>query len=311
MNVVLDDAALPSTFSSTAPRDKRLRSERLAAQGYVLSSGQSRLRPHVLRLLPPATGLALLLLAWSIAATTIAGFPAPLATWNGAVALFDAALRRDGTAGPGIAWQILASLRRLGTGFAVAALAGIPLGFLAGRLAFVAGIVAPVAGLFKLVAPLAFLPVSLLVFKAGSPAFVAVIAAGAFWPLMHHTAIGVRRVPQDYMNVARVLKLSQWKILTRIEAPAALPHIFVGARRAVVAAWMVTIAAEMLGGADGAGGSPGPGAIPGLGFALRAAWRAGDMTFILIAIVVTGLLGLIIEQLLVGAATLFTYADVE
>lgn len=301
MNVLLDEGVLPSpaATSSTTPRDKRLRSERLAAQGYVLSTGQSRLRPHVMRLLPPAAGLALLLLAWSIAAATIANFPAPLATWDAAVVLFDGAWSHDG-----IGWQILASLKRLGFALSLAAFVGIPLGFLAGRLAFVAGVVAPVAGLLKPVAPLAFVPVALLVVKAGDTAVVAVIALGAFWPLMHHTATGVRRVPQDYMNVARVLKLSQWKILSRIEAPAALPYIFVGARRAAVAGWMVTIAAEMLIGEGGPRGA-------GLGFRLRAGWDAGDLTLVLIAMVSAGLLGLIIEQLLQAAARLLTYADVE
>jgi nitrate/nitrite transport system permease protein len=329
MNVVLDDgadrppageaaAALPLALSSavpvstamlaTASRDKRLRSERLAAQGYVISSGQSRLRPYAVRLLPPLTGLALLLLVWSIAAATVAGFPAPVATWEAAAVLFDAAWRRDGVAG--IAWQVLASLRRLGLGFGMAAVIGIPLGFVAGRLTFVARVLGPVVGLFKPVAPLACLPVGLLIFKAGGPAIVAVIAIAALWPMLHHTAAGVRRVPHDYMNVARVLNLSEWKILSRIQAPAALPHILVGARRAAVAAWMVAVAAEML---DGGPHGLAAGAYPGLGlgFRLRAAWDAGDMAFVLIAIVLAGLVGLVLELVLAGAAKVFTYADVE
>jgi nitrate/nitrite transport system permease protein len=74
------------------------------------------------------------------------------------------------------------------------------------------------------------------------------------WPTVLNTALGVRAVPQDYLNVARVLKLSRTKTLLKIMLPAALPYMFTGFRLSLGIAWLVIVAAEMLTGAPGVGG---------------------------------------------------------
>ena len=66
--------------------------------------------------------------------------------------------------------------------------------------------------------------------------------------------IGVRSVPQDYLNVAKVLKLSRVKTLVKVMLPSAMPYMFTGFRLSLGIAWLVIVAAEMLTGAPGVGG---------------------------------------------------------
>lgn len=305
MNAVLDDLpskpapkALPLADAALTPMDKPLRSERLAARGYVLSSGQSRLRPYVMRILPPLLGLALLLLVWQIIAEKNSGFPTPLVTWIEAVKLFADPFYRNGPNDQGIGWNILASLKRVAAGFGLAALVGIPLGFLIGRFKFLAGMFNPIVALLKPVSPLAWLPIGLLVFKAADPAAIWSIFICSIWPMVINTAVGVQRVPQDYMNVARVLNLSEWKIITKILFPAVLPYMLTGVRLAIGTAWLVIVAAEMLTGGVG------------IGFWVWDEWNNLNVPHIIIAIVVIGVVGLLLELALVTLARAFTYEEV-
>ena len=133
----------------------------------------------------------------------------------------------------GIGWNILASLQRVGVGFGLAALVGIPLGFMIGRFSFLSGMFNPIISLLKPVSPLAWLPIGLLVFKAADPAAIWSIFICSIWPMIINTAVGVQRVPQDYMNVAKVLNLSEWKIITKILFPSVLPYMLTGVRLAI------------------------------------------------------------------------------
>src|SRR3546814_20422780 len=117
----------------------------------------------------------------------------------------------------GIGWNILASLGRVALGFMLAAAVGIPLGFLIGRVPAINAIFSPVISLLRPVSPLAWLPLGLLLFKAANPAAIWAIFICSIWPMIINTADGVKRVPPDYLNVARVLNLSEWKVFTRIQ----------------------------------------------------------------------------------------------
>jgi nitrate/nitrite transport system permease protein len=140
------------------------------------------------------------------------------------------------------------------------------------------------------VSPLAWLPIGLLVFKKADPAAVYVIFVCSLWPMIVNTAVGVRQIPQDYLNVARVLNLSEWKVFTRILFPAVLPYMLTGVRLSIGVAWLVIVAAEMLTGGVG------------IGFWVWDEWNNLKVDHILIAILVIGIVGLVLEQALIWLA---------
>lgn len=246
-------------------------------------------------LLPPVFGLLLLITAWALVSQQSQGLPGPLATFDSAVEVFSDPFYNNGPNDQGIGWNILNSLQRVGIGFGMAALIGIPLGFIIGRFTFLSRMAAPVISLLRPVSPLAWLPIGLLVFKAASPAAIWVIFISSIWPMIINTAAGVSRVPQDYMNVARVLNLSEWKIFTTILFPYALPHVMTGIRLSIGVAWLVIVAAEMLTGGVG------------LGFWVWDEWNNLNVEHIIIAIFVVGIVGLLLEQMLLLAAKRFNY----
>lgn len=249
--------------------------------------------------LPPVLGIAMFVGLWAIISTSNANLPGPAKTWSSAVQLFSHPFYQKGPNDQGIGWNILASLKRVGIGFGMAALVGIPVGFLIGRVAFLNGMLSPIISLLRPVSPLAWLPIGLLVFKAADPAAIWVIFISAIWPLIINTAVGVSRVPQDYLNVARVLDLSPWKIVSKILLPATLPYILTGIRLSIGVAWLVIVAAEMLTGGVG------------IGFWVWDEWNNLNVEHIIIAIFVVGIVGLLLEQLLVFIAKKFSYEYVS
>lgn len=246
-------------------------------------------------LLPPVFGLLLLLTVWALISQQSEGLPGPSSTFDSAVELFSDPFYDNGPNDLGIGWNILHSLQRVGIGFGMAAVIGIPLGFMIGRFRFLSSMVGPVISLLRPVSPLAWLPIGLLVFKAASPAAIWVIFISSIWPMIINTAAGVAKVPQDYMNVARVLNLSEWKIFTKILFPYALPHVMTGIRLSIGVAWLVIVAAEMLTGGVG------------LGFWVWDEWNNLNVEHIIIAIFVVGIVGLLLEQVLLLLAKRFNY----
>ncbi|HYP67511.1 MAG TPA: nitrate ABC transporter permease [Thiobacillaceae bacterium] len=247
-------------------------------------------------MIPPALGLLLFIGLWALIAHD-GRIPGPSATWHSAVKLFADPFYDKGPNDQGIGWNILHSLQRVGIGFGMAALVGIPLGFIIGRFKFFAAMTAPIISLLRPVSPLAWLPIGLLVFKAASPASIWVIFISSIWPMILNTAAGVRQVPQDYLNVGRVLALPEIKVATKILFPAVLPHILTGVRLSIGVAWLVIVAAEMLTGGVG------------IGFWVWDEWNNLNVEHIIIAIFVVGIVGLMLEQALVFLARRFSYAE--
>lgn len=246
--------------------------------------------------LPPLLGMLLLIGVWAILAQTSGDrLPGPLKTWWSAVELFSKPFYIKGPNDQGIGWNILASLQRVGIGFSLAALIGIPVGFLIGRVDFLNAMFSPIISLLRPVSPLAWLPIGLLVFKAANPAAIWVIFISAIWPMIINTAVGVSRVPQDYLNVAKVLNLSEWKIMHKILLPATLPYILTGIRLSIGVAWLVIVAAEMLTGGVG------------IGFWVWDEWNNLNVEHIIIAIFIVGIVGLLLEQILVLIAKRFSH----
>ncbi|AGE86068.1 nitrate reductase A subunit beta [Cronobacter sakazakii SP291] len=163
------------------------------------------------RVVPAILGLALLVIAWQIAAVSSKGFPTPLSTLDSALTLFADPFYNEGPNDQGIGWNVLASLSRVAVGFGLAALVGIPLGFLIGRFTFLGRMFNPLIALLRPVSPLAWLPIGLLLFQKAEPASSWTIFICSIWPMVINTAEGVKRIPEDYLNVARVLQLSEWQ----------------------------------------------------------------------------------------------------
>jgi nitrate/nitrite transport system permease protein len=250
-------------------------------------------------LVPPVFGLLFLMAIWSVVSAQSQGLPGPVSTYKAAVVLFSDPFYINGPNDQGIGWNILNSLKRVATGFGMAALVGIPLGFMIGRFTFLSRMAAPVISLLRPVSPLAWLPIGLLVFKAANPAAIWVIFISAIWPMVINTAVGVSKVPQDYMNVAKVLNLSEWKILTKILLPSALPYVLTGVRLSIGVAWLVIVAAEMLTGGVG------------IGFWVWDEWNNLNVEHIIIAIFVVGIVGLLLEQGLIAIAKRFSYEEAK
>jgi nitrate/nitrite transport system permease protein len=253
-----------------------------------------------LHVLPPLLGLGLLALVWELVSmATKASIPSPKDTFLQAVVLFSDPFYRNGPNDQGVGWNVLASLKRVALGFGLAAIVGIPAGFLIGRFTFLSRMFNPLISLMRPVSPLAWLPIGLLVFKGADPAAIWTIFICSIWPMVINTAVGVQRVPQDYMNVARVLNLSEWKIVTKILFPSVLPYMLTGVRLAVGTAWLVIVAAEMLTGGVG------------IGFWVWDEWNNLNVMNIIIAIFVIGIVGLALEFALIRLATAFTFEEVK
>ena len=256
---------------------------------------QRWLQPLLQRLIPASCGVILLLFVWQLASMSSKGFPTPYATWQAAVTLFADPFYNNGPNDQGIGWNIVASLQRVAVGFGLAALVGIPAGFLIGRFTFVARMFNPIIALLRPVSPLAWLPIGLLLFQRAEPASSWTIFICSIWPMVINTAEGVQRIPQDYLNVARVLQLNEWTVMRRILFPAVLPAVLTGMRLSMGIAWLVIVAAEMLTGGLG------------IGFWIWNEWNNLNVENILIAIVVIGVIGLLLEQALMLLARRFSW----
>jgi nitrate/nitrite transport system permease protein len=244
---------------------------------------------------PPLLGMLLFVALWALVANSGGQIPGPSETWDAAVELFSDPFYDNGPNDQGIGWNILNSLGRVGIGFGFAAAVGIPLGFMIGRFDFLNRMLSPIISILRPVSPLAWLPIGLLVLQRAEPASIWVIFISSIWPMVLNTAAGVQRIPQDYMNVARVLNLSELKVFTKILFPAVLPYVLTGVRLAIGVAWLVIVAAEMLTGGVG------------IGFWVWDEWNNLNVAHIIIAIFVVGIVGLLLEQMLMLIAKRFSY----
>ena len=286
-----DAAAAP-----VAPAQSRQALNKPASPAHVSRESS----PLWLTVLPPLLGLGLLALVWEAVSLGTAGrIPSPRDTALQAAIIFSDPFYSKGPNDQGIGWNVLSSLKRVALGFGLAAVVGIPVGFLIGRFNFLSRMFNPLISLLRPVSPLAWLPIGLLVFKGANPAAIWTIFICSIWPMIINTAVGVQRVPQDYMNVARVLNLSEWKIFTTILFPAVLPYMLTGVRLAVGTAWLVIVAAEMLTGGVG------------IGFWVWDEWNNLNVKNIIIAIFVIGIVGLVLEVALIKLATAFTFEEVK
>jgi nitrate/nitrite transport system permease protein len=245
--------------------------------------------------LPPLVMLLLILTLWQILCMKPgATLPSPTKIWAEA---YDLIVDPFFVAGPqdiGLGWRVLISLQRVAIGYGFAALIGIALGTIIGQSVWAMRGLDPIFQVLRTISPLAWLPISLAAFRDSQPSAIFVIFITSVWPIIINTAVGIRNIPQDYRNVAAVLRLNHLEFFTRIMVPSAAPYIFTGLRIGIGLSWLAIVAAEMLTGGVG------------IGFFIWDAWNSSRLSDIVIALVYIGLVGFILDRIVAFIATIVT-----
>ncbi|MEW6491048.1 MAG: nitrate ABC transporter permease [Cyanobacteriota bacterium] len=272
-----------------------------AIAAVVVQATWKRAKPLIVRdtILLPAIGFAGVILLWWFAATFLTDLmPTPLQ------ALIDSAeyanpFFRKGPGNLGLGWLLLASLRRVVTGFLLGAAVAIPLGFVIGMSREAMLMINPLVQIFKPVSPLAWLPIALAIFNLAEPSAIFVIFITSLWPTIINTALGVSSVNKDYLDVARVLEMPRWRRVTKIIWPASLPYIFTGLRISLGIAWLVIVAVEMLTGGLG------------IGFFVWDQWNRLNLSAVFLAVIVIGVTGLVLDYALGRVQVWVTHRPVK
>src|SRR5215475_14497368 len=242
---------------------------------------------RVSRIVLPLLGLSLVLVVWTALSQTVAtDLPSPARTWAESRRYVLEPFFKDGELNQGILRLAFYSLVRVGKGFLLALAIGTPIGFLLGLSATFYRGFDPIVQFLRPISPLAWLPLGLVIFRQSEPAAVFTIALCAMWPTVINTAVGVRSISQDYLNVGRVLKLSRWKMLVKIIVPASLPYVFTGYRLSLGLAWLVIVASEMLTG------------TPGVGGFLWQEYNSLVYSHIILSVVTIGAIGFLLDRLM-------------
>ena len=245
------------------------------------------------KVIPPIVASAIFALVWQLLVMAgILNLPSPTTvieeTWDPYIInpFFD-----NGGTDKGLALQIFASLGRVAIGFSLSAIVGITLGILIGSNEFVYNAVDPIFQVLRTVPPLAWLPLSLAALQQSNPSAIFVIFITAIWPIIINTTVGVQQLPQDYRNVARVLKLRGSKYFFKILFPATVPYIFTGLRIGIGLSWLAIVAAEMLVGGVG------------IGFFIWDAYNSSLLSQIIIALLYVGVVGLLLDRIVAFIAS--------
>ena len=246
----------------------------------------SRLSKQFPDLIPPIIAIAIFLALWQLFSLTPgATLPGPIQvikdTW---ILILYPFYDRGGT-DKGLFWQILASLQRVAISYTLAAIVGIGLGILVGTNKMMSKALDPIFQLLRTVPPLAWVPIALAALRQNEPAALFVIFITAIWPILINTAVGVKQIPTDYNNVAKVLQLNRKEYFFNILIPAALPYIFTGLRIAIGLAWLAIIAAEIV-----------MSGIVGIGFFIWEAYQNNNVSEVILALIYIGVVGFLLDK---------------
>jgi nitrate/nitrite transport system permease protein len=255
----------------------------------------SRIMPVLAQVVPPLLITLAMVGLWEwLASGPGATLPPPSTVWSEAKELITSPFYDRGGLDKGLGWHLMASLQRVALGFTLAGLVGIALGLLVGTSAFAMRGLDPIFQVLRTVPPLAWLPLSLAAFREAQPSAIFVIFITAIWPVIINTAVGVRNVPQDYRNVAAVIRLRGPAFFWKIVLPAAAPYIFTGLRIGIGLSWLAIVAAEMLIGGVG------------IGFFVWDAWNSSHLPDIIVALVYVGLVGFALDRIVALAGRIAT-----
>jgi len=247
------------------------------------------------RTIPPLVMLALILAVWQVLCMKPgATLPAPSKIWSDARDLIVDPFFVAGPQDIGLGWRVLISLQRVSIGYGLAGVIGILLGTLIGQSVWAMRGLDPIFQVLRTISPLAWLPISLAAFRDSQPSAIFVIFITAVWPIIINTAVGIRNIPQDYRNVAAVLRLNHLEFFYKIMIPSAAPYIFTGLRIGIGLSWLAIVAAEMLTGGVG------------IGFFIWDAWNSSRLSDIVVALVYIGLVGFVLDRIVAGVATVVT-----
>jgi nitrate/nitrite transport system permease protein len=255
----------------------------------------NKLRTIAANVIPPVVVIALALLVWELICRKAgATLPPPSRvikdTWE---LIVDPFFDRGGI-DRGLFWHLSASLQRVALGYALASIAGVAIGTLIGQSAWAMRGLDPIFQILRTVPPLAWLPLSLAAFRDGQPSAIFVIFITAIWPIIINTSVGIRNIPQDYRNVAQVLRLNHFEFFWKIMIPAAAPYIFTGLRIGIGLSWLAIVAAEMLIGGVG------------IGFFIWDAWNSSHISEIILALVYVGIVGFVLDRIVAAIANIVT-----
>jgi nitrate/nitrite transport system permease protein len=252
-------------------------------------------RGFMTHVLPPLVVIGFLLLVWQMLGSRPgAALPPPTKVVQDTWELIAHPFYDRGGNDVGIAWQLLASLKRVAYGYSLAVLVGVSLGVLVGQSTWALRGLDPVFQVLRTVPPLAWLPISLAGFRDGHPSAIFVIFITSIWPIIINTSVGIRNIPEDYRNVAKVVRLNGFEYFGKIMLPAAAPYIFSGLRIGVGLSWLAIIAAEMLIGGVG------------IGFFIWDAWNSSRISDIILALVYVGLVGFALDRIVAFIANKVT-----
>jgi nitrate/nitrite transport system permease protein len=247
------------------------------------------------KVLPPLIMTAVLLIIWQLAfGAPGSTLPSPLQVWTEANDLIVNPFFDFGSQDIGLGWRVLTSLQRVAIGFGFAAVVGILMGALVGQSVWAMRGLDPIFQVLRTIPPLAWLPISLAAFRDSNPSAIFVIFITSVWPVLINTAAGVRNIPQDYRNVAAVLRLNPIEYFFRIMVPAAAPYIFTGLRIGIGLSWLAIVAAEMLTGGVG------------IGFFIWDAWNSSRLSDIIVALFYIGFTGFALDRLVAALGQFVT-----
>ena len=241
---------------------------------------------RVVHVMLPACGIVLGLAGWYLASVAVPDLPSPARTWEESKLYILEPLTKRGETDQGIVLLAYYSLLRVARGFLLGIAIATPLGFLLGVSKTLTRMFDPIMQVLRPISPLAWLPLGLILFRSSEPAALFAIAVCSMWPTVINTMMGVRAIPQDYWNVAKVLRLSRTTTFLRIIVPATLPYMFTGYRLSLGIAWLVIVASEMLTG------------TPGVGGFLWQEYNSLVYAHILLAILTIGVVGLTLDRLM-------------
>ena len=264
-------------------------------QARVTARLRRMLRSTAVAVIPPLITLAVLLMIWQSGfGRPGATLPPPTQVWSEAKDLILDPFFINGPQDIGLGWRVLTSLQRVLVGFSLSAIVGVLMGAVVGQSVWAMRGLDPIFQILRTVPPLAWLPIALAAFRDSSPSAIFVIFITSIWPILINTAVGVRNIPQDYRNVAQVLRLNQVEFFFKIMAPSAAPYIFTGLRIGIGLSWLSIVAAEMLTGGVG------------IGFFIWDAWNSSRLPDIVVALIYIGVVGFVLDRIVAGLGSLIT-----
>ncbi|TDT88842.1 nitrate/nitrite transport system permease protein [Azorhizobium sp. AG788] len=281
------EAATPASVAQVV----RLKRSRPPVSARLMAAA----RWFAVSVLPPLIVTALLLLLWELLCRGAgATLPPPSRIWTDSKDLIVDPFFIAGPQDIGLGLRVLVSLQRVAVGFGLAAVVGVLTGALIGQSVWAMRGLDPIFQMLRTVPPLAWLPLALAAFRDSNPSAIFVIFITSIWPIIINTAVGIRNIPQDYRNVAQVLRLNPLEFFWKIMLPSAAPYIFTGLRIGVGLSWLAIVAAEMLTGGVG------------IGFFIWDAWNSSRLPDIIVALVYIGVVGFVLDRLVAGVAGIVT-----